>query len=102
MCEGRLLLWEAWTSSSSRGDKVAIKPNAAWDRTPEQAANTNPEVVGEFVRECLAAGAASVVVLDNTCHNAKRAFDRSGIGGAALAAGATVANQDNTGTKAWT
>ncbi len=83
-----------------RGDRVAIKPNAAWDRTPEQAANTNPELVGELVRQCLAAGAASVVVLDNTCHNAKRAFDRSGIGEAAVAAGATVANQDNAGTKA--
>ncbi len=82
----------------SRGDKVAIKPNAAWDRTPEQAANTNPEVVGELVRQCLAAGAASVVVLDNTCHNAKRVFDRSGIGNAALTAGATVATQDSVGT----
>ena len=24
------------------GDKVLLKPNAAWDRQPEQAANTNP------------------------------------------------------------
>ena len=83
----------------TRGDKVAIKPNAAWDRTPEQAANTNPEVVAELVRQCLAAGAASVVVLDNTCHNAKRVFERSGIGNAALTAGATVANQDTAGTR---
>lgn len=84
----------------NRGDKVAIKPNAAWDRTPEQAANTNPEVVGELVRECLAAGASSVVVLDNSCHNARRVFERSGIGEAASAAGATLANQNNAGTKA--
>jgi len=28
----------------SRGDIVVVKPNMAWDRTPEQAANTNPEV----------------------------------------------------------
>ena len=26
----------------SRGDVVVLKPNIAWDRTPEQAANTNP------------------------------------------------------------
>jgi uncharacterized protein (DUF362 family) len=83
----------------TRGDKVAIKPNAAWDRTPEQAANTNPEVVAELVRQCLAAGAASVVVLDNTCHNAKRVFERSGIGEAARAAGATVETQNSTGTQ---
>jgi len=28
----------------SRGDIVVVKPNMAWDRLPEQAANTNPEV----------------------------------------------------------
>ena len=27
----------------SRQDVVVIKPNIAWDRTPEQAANTNPD-----------------------------------------------------------
>ena len=27
------------------GEKVLLKPNAAWDRQPEQAANTNPAVV---------------------------------------------------------
>ena len=39
-----------------RGEKVAIKPNCAWDRAPEQAANTNPELVAELVRLCLGAG----------------------------------------------
>ncbi len=82
-----------------RGDTVAIKPNAAWDRTPEQAANTNPELIGELVGQCLSAGAASVVVLDNTCHNPERTFERSGIGPAARKAGAKVATQDSTGTK---
>ena len=80
------------------GDRVAIKPNAAWDRTPEQAANTDPELIAELVRQCFGAGAASVVVLDNTCHNPKRAFARSGIYDAARAAGAKVANQKNAGT----
>ena len=28
----------------SRGDVVLVKPNIGWDRTPEQAANTNPEI----------------------------------------------------------
>jgi uncharacterized protein (DUF362 family) len=81
-----------------RGEKVAIKPNAAWDRTPEQAANTDPDVVAELARLCFAAGAAEVVVLDNTCHNAKRVFERSGIGAAARSAGATFAHQGNAGT----
>ena len=50
----------------SPGDRVAIKPNCAWDRSAAQAANTDPELIGELVRLSLAAGAASVVVLDNT------------------------------------
>ncbi len=29
----------------SKGDRVVVKPNIGWDRTPEQAANTNPDVV---------------------------------------------------------
>lgn len=83
-----------------RGHRVAIKPNCAWDRAPEQAANTNPELIGELVRQCLGAGAASVVVLDNTCHNAARSFARSGIEAAARAAGGSVAHQDNAATTA--
>ena len=39
------------------GDHVVLKPNIAWDRTPEQAANTNPVIVAEVVRQCLSAGA---------------------------------------------
>jgi len=34
----------------SKGDTVVVKPNIGWDRTPEQAANTNPEVVAEVGR----------------------------------------------------
>jgi len=81
-----------------RGDRVVIKPNCAWDRTPEQAANTNPELVAELVRLCLAAGAASVVVADSTCHDPDRAFARSGIAAAAKGAGARVAHQTRGGT----
>ena len=36
----------------NRQDVVVLKPNIAWDRTAEQAANTNPEVVAEMVRQC--------------------------------------------------
>ena len=38
----------------SRQDVVVLKPNIAWDRTPEQAANTNPELVAEVVQQCWA------------------------------------------------
>jgi uncharacterized protein (DUF362 family) len=80
------------------GERVAIKPNCAWDRTPEQAANTDPELIGELVRQCLSAGAASVTVLDNSCHDPGRAFTRSGIEKAARDAGGAIAHQRSTGT----
>ncbi len=82
----------------SAGETVLIKPNCAWDRRPEQAANTNPELVAELVRQCLAAGAGRVVVADVTCHDPRRSFRRSGIGPAARKAGAIVLHQDTAGT----
>ena len=64
-----------------------MKPNIGWDRTPEQAANTNPEVIAESVRECLNAGAKRVVVTDVSCNEPRRCFQRSGIAEAARLAG---------------
>jgi len=73
-----------------RGDRVVVKPNIGWDRTPEQAANTNPEVVATIVRMCVDAGAKSVLVLDNTCYDPRRCYVRSGIADAVKAAGGKV------------
>jgi uncharacterized protein (DUF362 family) len=72
------------------GDVVLLKPNIAWDRTPEQAANTNPDVVAEMVRQCRSAGAKRVIVTDVSCNDAVRCFQRSGIEHAAREAGAEV------------
>lgn len=72
------------------GHRVVVKPNIGWDRTPEQAANTNPEVVAEIVRLCLEAGARSVLIMDNPCNDPRRCYERSGIAAAAKAAGARV------------
>jgi uncharacterized protein (DUF362 family) len=74
----------------SRQDVVVIKPNIAWDRTPEQAANTNPDAVTEVVRQCWQAGAKRVIVTDVSCNEARRCFHRSGIQAAALAEHAEV------------
>jgi uncharacterized protein (DUF362 family) len=63
----------------AKGDKVVIKPNIGWDRTPEMAACTNPEVVRTLVELVLEAGAKSAVVIDNTTNQAKRCYIRSGI-----------------------
>jgi uncharacterized protein (DUF362 family) len=74
----------------ARGDIVVVKPNIGWDRTPEQAANTNPQVVAELVRLCQEAGARKVIVTDVSCNEARRCFQRSGIAAAAAAQGAEV------------
>lgn len=73
-----------------KGDRVLIKPNVGWDRQPEQAANTNPEVVGAIVRLCREAGASTVWVSDVSLNDPARCFVRSGIQAAAQAAGAEV------------
>ena len=77
-----------------RQDVVVIKPNIAWDRTPEQAANTNPEVVAEVVRQCWQAGAKRVIVTDVSCNEFRRCYQRSGIQAAARAEGAEVIYPD--------
>ena len=74
----------------SRGDVVVLKPNMSWDRVPAQAANTNPDVVGEVVRMCTEAGAKKVKVFDNTLNEPRRCYKRSGIETAAKEAGADV------------
>jgi len=81
----------------SSGDVVVIKPNIAWDRPPELAANTNPDVVAELVRMCLDSGASRVKVFDHTCSpNPGPSYERSGIAAAARAAGAQVSFVDPT------
>ena len=82
-----------------RGDVVAIKPNIAWDRVPEQAANTNPEVVQAVVRLCLECGAKQVRVFDRSCNEPRRCYKQSGIQEAVLSLGdpaATVEHVDET------
>ncbi len=76
------------------GDVVWVKPNMAWDRSPEQAANTNPHVVKTLVRLCLEAGAKQVKVGDNPCNDADKAYPNSGIEAAAKAAGAEIVYLD--------
>lgn len=63
----------------TKGDIVAVKPNMAWAREPEFAANTNHEVVAEIVNLCFKAGAKEVFVTDNACDNPRNVFNLSKI-----------------------
>ena len=73
-----------------KGQSVVVKPNIGWDRRPEQAANTSPDVVAAVVKMCLDAGASKVTVFDRTCSVARRTYRSSGIEKAASEAGAKV------------
>ncbi|UCD72467.1 MAG: DUF362 domain-containing protein [Syntrophobacterales bacterium] len=79
----------------SKGDSVVIKPNMAWDRRPEQAANTNPQVVATVVMLCFEAGASEVKVLDNPCDDARRVYVQTGIAQAAREVGAQTPYMDS-------
>jgi uncharacterized protein (DUF362 family) len=79
----------------SRGDVVVIKPNIGWDRTPEYAATTNPEVVVALIGLCLEAGAKKVKVFDRSVNDPRRTYKQSGIADAAAKAGAEVSHVDD-------
>jgi uncharacterized protein (DUF362 family) len=74
----------------SRGDVVVVKPNIGWDRLPEYAATTNPEVVSTVVVLCYEAGAKQVKVFDHTVVDPRRCYKQSGIAAAVHAAGGTM------------
>jgi len=72
------------------GDKVLIKPNVGWDRQPEQAANTNPELVSAVVKLCREAKASEILVTDVSVNDSYRCFARSGIENAVLQSGGKI------------
>ena len=74
----------------ARGDVVVVKPNIGWDRAPQFAATTNPDLVAAVVRQCLNAGAKTVKVFDRTCNNPLRCYANSQIEDRAKDAGAEV------------
>lgn len=72
-------------------DTVLIKPNVAFASSPRLAATTNPELVAEVVRLCYRRGGAKqVIVADNPINDPASCFTLSGIGKAAVSAGAKV------------
>lgn len=73
-----------------KGQKVVIKANIAWARTPDQACTNNPDLLYALVKMCFEAGAARVAVWDHTCDNHQFTFVRTGLKEAGQKAGAEV------------
>jgi uncharacterized protein (DUF362 family) len=74
----------------SKDDVVLIKPNVAFDRSPQLGATTRPEILQSIVRLCREAGARKVIVADNPINSPAGAFHKSGLTQAAEFAGAVV------------
>ncbi len=83
------LMRAAWKIMSQNGglgpklDKLTLKVNAAWDRNPDEGANTHPVLVDTFLELCRTAGVKKVVMPELACAPAEKSFVNSGIKAAA-------------------
>jgi len=59
--------------------KLTLKINAAWWRTPEQGANTHPELVDTFLKGCRDQGIKEMVMPENPVDSAAKSFPKSGL-----------------------
>ena len=80
------------------GERVVIKPNMSFAKTPDVAATTHPQVVAAVARACLEAGARDVLVVDHTLQRAELCLERTGIQAACRTLGGVhvLAVQDRT------
>jgi uncharacterized protein (DUF362 family) len=62
-----------------KGQRVVLKPNMSFARTPDFSATTHPLVVATVARACMEAGAQQVLVLDHTLQRAELCLERAGI-----------------------
>jgi len=62
-----------------RGQRVVLKPNMSFARTPDFSATTHPLVVATVAQACMEAGAQQVLVLDHTLQRAELCLERAGI-----------------------
>ena len=62
-----------------KGQRVVLKPNMSFARTPDFSATTHPLVVATIAQACMEAGAQQVLVLDHTLQRAELCLERAGI-----------------------
>jgi uncharacterized protein (DUF362 family) len=62
-----------------KGQRVVLKPNMSFARTPDFSATTHPLVVVTVAQACMEAGAQQVLVLDHTLQRAELCLERTGI-----------------------
>jgi len=62
-----------------KGQRVVLKPNMSFARTPDFSTTTDPLVVATVAQACIEAGAQQVLVLDHTLQRAELCLERAGI-----------------------
>ena len=62
-----------------KGQRVVLKPNMSFARTPDFSATTHPLVVATVAQACAEAGAQQKLVLDHTLQRAELCLERTGI-----------------------
>jgi len=73
------------------GGHVVLKPNVAWSRNPQQAANTDPRILAAMIALCREAGAGKITVFEHTIDRpSEQVLAVSGIAAAARGAGADL------------
>lgn len=78
-----------------KGDRVLIKPNMSFPRSPDEASNTHPGVVKAVAAMCKEAGASRIMVLDHTLASGKVCIEASGIGDACASIGTNMVHTIN-------
>ena len=76
---------------------MALKVNTSWARTPKQGANTDPELVAEFLRLSKEAGITRITIPEISCDPPKDSFKMSGISDAAGKHGAKMVDLKSNG-----
>jgi uncharacterized protein (DUF362 family) len=79
MLEAGIAKLGGWAAFIKPGNKVALKPNVAWNSLPEQGGNTHPDLIRACFLAAEAKGASSITIPENTCHPEKATFKTSGV-----------------------
>lgn len=79
MLEAGIAKLGGWAAFIKAGSTVTLKPNVAWNSTPEQGGNTHPDLVKACVLAAQSKGAAKILLPENTCHPEKATFKASGV-----------------------
>lgn len=78
MVEAGMARMGGWDKFFKAGAKVVLKPNLAWNSTPEQGGNTHPDILRAVIKGAEACKVKQILIPENTCQPEKMTFKVSG------------------------